>query len=127
MTQVSALLGGLALLLAATGLYGSMSFTSSQRTREMGIRLALGASRGQVACSLILRGTKIAAVGCVVGLVLVLVAFQLMTGLIFGKWTLDLAALAAVSAVFALVTLAACWLPARRASNVDPMVALRTD
>ena len=127
MTRVSALLGGIALLLSATGLYGSMSFTSSQRTREMGIRLALGASRGQVARSLVVRGIQITAIGCAVGLVLVLIAFQLMNGLIFGKWTLDLAALSAVAVVFAMVTLAACWLPARRAARVDPMVALRSE
>jgi predicted permease len=127
MTTVSALLGGLALLLAATGLYGSMSFTSSQRRREMGIRIALGASRGQVARSLILRGMKIAAIGCVIGLVLVVIAFQLLVGLIFGKWTLDLASLSAVAAVFALITFVACWLPARRASRVDPVIALRNE
>ncbi len=124
-TQVSALIGALALLLAATGLYGSMSFSSNQRTREMGIRLALGATRGRVIRTLLASGLKISAVGCAVGLLLVLVAFRLMTGLIFGKWTLDFTALAAVATAYTFITLIACWLPARRAARVDPMIALR--
>jgi putative ABC transport system permease protein len=126
-TQVTVLVGGLALLLAATGIFGSMAFSSSQRTREMGIRLALGASRIQVVRLLLGQGFKIASLGCVIGLVLVAVAFQFMNGLIFGKWTLELSVLAAVATVFTLVTLLACWLPARRASRVDPMVTLRSE
>ncbi len=126
-TQVTGLIGGLALLLASTGIFGSMAFSSSQRTREMGIRLALGSSRSQVVRLLIGQGIKIAFLGCVIGLVLVTVAFQFMNGLIFGKWSLELSVLAAVATVFTLVTLLACWLPARRASRVDPMVALRAE
>ncbi len=126
-TQVALLIGGLALLLAATGLYGSMAFASSQRTQEMGVRLALGATRRQVMGLLIGRGLKITAAGCAVGLGLVWMAFQLMNGLIFGKWRLDLWALLMVAVVFALASLAACWAPARRASRVDPTVALRAE
>ncbi|HTH49175.1 MAG TPA: ADOP family duplicated permease [Candidatus Limnocylindria bacterium] len=126
-TQVAALVGGVALLLAATGLYGSMAFSASQRTRELGVRLALGASRMQVVRLLIGQGLKIALTGCAVGLLLVLAAFQLMKGLIFGEWTLEPSVLAVVAAIFAAVTLFACWLPARRASRTDPMIVLRTE
>ena len=126
-TKVTVLVGGLALLLAATGLYCSMAFSSRQRTQEMGIRLALGASRGQLSRLLIGHGFKVAAIGCTAGLVLVFIAFQFMTGLIFGKWSLDLPLLVAVAALFTLVTLVACWLPARRAARTDPMEALRNE
>jgi ABC-type antimicrobial peptide transport system permease subunit len=127
MTRVSGLVGGLALLLASVGLFGSMAFTSRQRTREMGIRLALGASRGRVARIIVRDGLEIVAIGCTVGLILVLAAFQLLTGLIFGKWTLDLVSLGIVASVFGLVAFAACWLPARRASRIDPMTTLRNE
>lgn len=125
MTQVSVLLGGLALALAATGIYGSMAFTSSQRVREMGIRMALGATRAQVMGLLVRQGLKVNVAAGLLGLLLALAAFQLLSGLIFGQWKLELSVLVAVWGIFALVTLLASWIPARAVGRTNPLTALR--
>jgi predicted permease len=124
-SRLLSLAGGLGLLLAAVGLYGVLSFLVAQRTREVGVRMALGAEAGQVVRMVVRRGLRLAAVGAVVGLVLAALVTRFLQSLLFGVSAFD-------PAVFALMTIAtlaiagfASWIPARRASGVDPMVALR--
>ena len=127
LTQIAALIGTLALGLAVAGLYGSVAFTTSQRTQEIGIRMALGADRRHI-LRLVLRGSfKLVGVGAALGLVLALVGLKLLSGLLFGNWPFDLLAIAGVLACFGLVALVASWLPAWRATRVDPMIALRQE
>jgi ABC-type antimicrobial peptide transport system permease subunit len=117
--------GGLGLLLAAVGLYGVLSFLVTQRTREVGVRMALGAEAGQVVRMVVRRGLALAAVGAIVGIVVAALVTRFLQSLLFGVSAID-------PVVFALMTTAtltiaglASWIPARRASGVDPMVALR--
>jgi ABC-type antimicrobial peptide transport system permease subunit len=122
-----ALFGGLALVLAAIGLFGVMSYSVARRTNEIGIRMALGAQRHDV-LGLVMRESMIlVAVGVVVGLALALGASRLVTSLLFGLAPTD--ALTIVAAIVLMVSVSALagFLPARRASRVDPMVALRYD
>ncbi len=120
-----ALFGSLALALAAIGLYGVMSYTVAQRTKEIGIRMALGAQRRHVLSQILWQGTQIAGLGAAVGLVASLVVTRFMKSMLFAVSPLDIATYAGVTAVLVVVTLAACYVPARRATRVDPMVALR--
>jgi putative ABC transport system permease protein len=116
---------GLALTLASVGLYGVMALSVTQRTREFGIRLALGAGRRDVFRLAFGRGMLLVAVGIVFGLFGALGAGRALTSLLYGVAGLDLAALFAAILALALVALLACWFPARRATRVDPIVALR--
>jgi predicted permease len=127
LTAVALLVGSLALALAAVGLYGSISFHTTQRTREIAIRLALGAARGQIFGLVFTHGLKVVVAGCTIGLAVVLVALRVMSGVIYGEWPLDVATLVGVATVFALATAAASYLPGRRAARVDPMEALRSE
>ncbi|MCA1817263.1 MAG: ABC transporter permease [Acidobacteria bacterium] len=117
--------GLLALLLASVGLYGVMSYSVSRRTREIGIRMALGAESGSVLRLVLREGMTLVAVGVAVGLVAALAATRLLAGFLYGVSTTDPAAFAAVAALLALVALVASLIPARRAARIDPMVALR--
>jgi putative ABC transport system permease protein len=117
----------LALLLAAVGVYGVMTFAVAQRTREVGIRMALGAQRGEVVRLVLVRGARVVGVATVVGLVAAFAAAQLIRKQLFGVGTADPLTYLAVPAVLAAVALVACWLPARRAASVDPLIALRGD
>jgi len=124
------LLGGfavVALLLSLVGLYGTLSYAVSRRTREMGIRLALGARRGDVVGLVVRQGMAVVAVGLALGLAAALAASRLVAGLLFEVAPTDPAVYAAVTAVLALAGLAACLVPARRASRVDPATALRVE
>ena len=119
--------GGLALCLAVVGVYGLMAYSVSQRTRELGIRLALGA-RGVVVCGMVLRqGLLMAVAGIVLGLVGALALTRLLTAQLFGVSPTDPGVITAMAATLAGVSLVACLIPALRATRVDPMVALRSE
>jgi predicted permease len=115
----------LAVLLSAVGIYGVLSYLVTQRTREIGVRMALGAQRGSILRLLLGEGMRLAALGIAIGLIVALGATRLLAGLLFGVLPTDPSVLLAVTGLIAIVTLAACSIPARRATQVDPMVALR--
>jgi putative ABC transport system permease protein len=117
----------LALVLGVVGVYGVTSYLVAQRTREVGVRLALGARPAQVVGMVVRQGMIVAMIGLGAGLAVALVAGRLMTGLLYGVSPYDIATLASVTAVIGVATLIANWLPALRASHVDPLTALRSD
>ena len=116
---------GLALVLALVGIYGVMSWSVAQRTREIGIRMALGAHRGQVLGMVIGYGMKLSAAGMAIGIAGALALRRVISGLVFEVSTADPAIYGAVALLMLAVALLACYVPARRASQVDPLVALR--
>lgn len=124
---VLAIFGMLALVLAAIGLHGVMLFTVRQRTREIGIRMALGASRRAVVRMFVRRGLRLTAIGSAVGVIVALGAMQLLRSLLFGVAPTDAITFVAVSLLFLLVALVASWLPARRAALIDPVTAMRSE
>jgi putative ABC transport system permease protein len=115
----------LALLLAAIGIYGVVSYAAAQRQGEIGIRMALGAQRGQVLRLVLAHGGRMAALGIAIGVVAAFWLTKLMASLLYGVRASDPATFVVVAGGLLLVALAASWLPARRATRVDPMVALR--
>jgi predicted permease len=117
--------GLLAMLLASVGVYGVMAYAVSQRVREIGIRIALGANRRRVIAMIVREGMALVGVGAAFGLVAGLAAGRLMGGLIYGVSPIDPVTFVGVPGVLSAVALAATLLPARRAASVDPMVALR--
>jgi putative ABC transport system permease protein len=113
------------LLLAGLGIYGTISYLVSERTHEIGIRLALGAQRGKILEIVLREGLGLAIAGAVVGLVSALIASHLMAGLLYGVRPTDPLTFVGVTLVLTAVALAACCIPAMRAMRVDPLVALR--
>jgi ABC-type antimicrobial peptide transport system permease subunit len=118
---------GVALALAVIGLYGVLSHTVAQRTREIGIRMALGAQSTAVLRSVLRSGTILIALGIAVGLGLTAVGGRVVRSLLFGVAPLDPLAIALAGVTLSLAALAACYVPARRATKVDPLVALRAE
>jgi ABC-type antimicrobial peptide transport system permease subunit len=118
---------GLALLLAAIGSYGVLSYMVTERRREIGIRIALGAARSQVLTQILKQGLGVTAMGVAIGLAGALAVNRLIGSLLFGVQPTDAATIAFVIATITAVAVVASWLPAWRASRVDPNVALRDE
>jgi putative ABC transport system permease protein len=118
---------GLALVLASVGIYGVMALSTTQRTRELGIRLALGASRGDVLRLILGQGLSLIAIGLAAGLLGAFATSRALSSLLYEVGSLDAAALIGALVMLAAVALVACYLPARRASLVDPIEALRAE
>jgi predicted permease len=129
--RVTAVLSGffaaLALLLASVGLYGLMSYAVARRTRDIGIRVALGAKRENILWMVLRETLALAVLGLAIGVPCALAASRLIAGMLFGVSPSDLPTMTAVSALLLIVALVAGYLPARRASGIDPMVALRSE
>ena len=115
------------LLLAAIGIYGVLSGSVTERTREIGVRAALGATRADILALVLRQGMKLAAIGVVIGLAGALASSRALTTLLFGVSERDPVTYAGVTATLLAVAVVACWLPARRAAQVDPAITLRAD
>ena len=117
--------GVLALILSAIGMYGVVSHSVMQRTPEIGIRIALGARRHQILVMVLGQGCRLAGAGIAIGLIAALTTTQLMTRFLYGVQPTDLTTISSVSLLLLAVALLACYIPARKAMKVDPMIALR--
>jgi ABC-type antimicrobial peptide transport system permease subunit len=116
---------GLALLLASVGIYGVVSYVAGQRTQEIGVRIAMGAQRSEVLRMVLAQGAAMAAFGLVIGLVAALALTRLMATMLFAISAADPLTYLCVVALLFVVSMAACWMPARRASRLNPVDALR--
>jgi ABC-type antimicrobial peptide transport system permease subunit len=116
-----------ALLLALAGVYGVMAYTVSQRMPELGVRIALGATPENIMRLIVGYGARLAGGGLIIGFVLAMVAARALQGVLFGVTPYDPLTLTLVVAAIAVATLAACYIPGRRAVRVDPMLALRAE
>jgi putative ABC transport system permease protein len=123
--RLSSFFAGLALLLAAIGLYGILSYSVAGRTREIGVRMALGAQRGSVLGMVLREAGKLVLLGIAIGIPAALLTSRLFSSMLFGLKATDPGSMALVIAVLLAITLLASYIPARRATKVDPMVALR--
>jgi predicted permease len=119
--------GGVALLLAAIGIYGLMSYSVEQATHDIGVRLALGAGRREILTLVLGRGMRLAGLGLAIGVASAIGAVRVLARLLFGVRPLDPIAFAVVVSALGVIALLACYLPARRAMAVDPIVALRQE
>jgi putative ABC transport system permease protein len=119
------LFAGLATLLSAVGIFGVMNYSVALRTRELGLRLAVGAQPRQVLLLVLKQGLTLTIVGVVLGLAAAFALTRLLSGLLFGVGTFDATTFATISLLLIVVSLLACYLPARRAMRIDPLSALR--
>jgi putative ABC transport system permease protein len=116
-----------ALAIAAVGIYGVLAYSVTQRTRELGVRLALGAQPGDVRRMVVREGMTLGLAGIAAGLAGAVALSHLLTALLFGIRPRDPATFGAVAAILIAIALAACYIPARRATRIDPVVALRDE
>jgi ABC-type antimicrobial peptide transport system permease subunit len=127
MLRLLGIFGGVALALAAVGVFGVMSYAVRQRTREIGTRMALGATRRDIVWSVLRQGLGITAGGLAIGLAISLVAAQSLNTILYGVSAADPVTLLLAAGTLSVATLAACYVPARRAARVDPARTLATD
>jgi predicted permease len=120
-----AVFGGLALVLAVIGVYGVLSYSVNQQTREIGIRMAMGAQTGRVLGLVVGQGMRLAVAGLILGLIVAFAAMRLLSSLLFGVSAHDPLTFGGVALILALAAVLACYIPARRATKVDPIIALR--
>lgn len=120
-------LAGIALVLAAMGIHSVLSYTVAQRTREIGVRMALGASRPDVLKFFLRLGGRLSLVGMIIGVVLSIALTRLLRSQLFNAPALDLLAFVIALSLLTLAALVACYVPAKRATKVDPMIALRAE
>ena len=125
--MLAGIFAAVALLLAAIGTYGVLSYAVAQRRREIGIRMALGAQRGQIGTQFLSLGLRLLAAGTILGLIGAWLAGRAMQSVLFDVPTLHLATLLATALLMSVVSFIACFIPARRATKVDPMITLRAE
>jgi putative ABC transport system permease protein len=123
--QILGFFAATAMLLAAIGIYGVMAYFVSQRVREIGVRMALGAQRGDVLKLIVWQGMSLALIGVAIGVLAAMALTRLISGMLFDVSASDPLTLAAFTSLLALVALLANYIPASRAARIDPMVALR--
>jgi putative ABC transport system permease protein len=126
-TLLLGIFAGLATLLAAVGIFGVMSYSVTLRTREIGLRMALGAQPGEVLTLILKQGFLLTLIGIGLGVAGALAVTRVLSGLLFGVGSTDPATFAAIVLLFTFVSLIACYLPAQRATRVDPLIALRSE
>jgi putative ABC transport system permease protein len=126
-TLLLGLFAAVALILASIGIYGVMSYMVAQRTHEIGIRMALGAQRRDVFRIVVGQGLKLALTGVIVGLGLSFLASRLLSTLLFGVSAIDPVTYIVIPLILTGVAIAACFIPARRATRIDPLIALRNE
>jgi predicted permease len=119
--------GGLALVLAAVGIYGVVSYSVNRRVREIGVRMALGATPAEVQTMILTEGIRLVAIGVAAGLVIALIGSRAVEGMLFATSPRDAATFVLVPSILSLVAILACWFPAMRATRIDPAVALRDE
>ena len=119
--------GIIALILASVGIYGVLSYTVAQRTREIGVRMALGQSPGAVRRVVLVEGSRLIALALALGLGVAAVLSRNASSLLFGIQPIDPPTYLATTAVLSLAALAACWIPARRATRINPLEAIRAE
>jgi ABC-type antimicrobial peptide transport system permease subunit len=115
----------LAIVLSSIGIYGVISYIVGQRTHEIGIRMALGAERSSVVIMVLRQASQMAVIGLVAGLLAAAVLGRLMASMLFGVSFYDALTFSTVAVILLAVAVVSCWIPARRASHVDPIIALR--
>jgi putative ABC transport system permease protein len=122
-----AVFAGMAMLLAAVGIYGVMSYLVGRRSREIGVKMALGATSKDIFISVVGEGMKLTMMGIILGLATAFALGRLMTGLLFGITAYDPATFTAAPFILMAIAFLACWLPARRATKVNPLTAIRDE